>query len=232
MTSAWRGQHLLPGPPEGRPRVLRVPLQRRSAGHRPGAGGRRQLPHLPRPPAVGGDPGGAVQAGAGRPGRRRPVQPPHLPGRPWNRLDHHRRHGAAGRERPAARAGAAGAQRGMPPGAGGRRPGPRPGGAAPAPEHGVALEPGHLRPGRRRTPPDRGAGPPRRADGGRHVGQRRLPARPHLGPWPPTPMPGCARSRSGKPTTISTAPPSSASAPSWPGHSARAAGCGRSWRPS
>ena len=170
------------------------PLQRRPAGHRPGAGRGRQLPHLPRPPAVGGDPGGAVQAGGGRPGRRRPVQPPHLPGRLWDRLDRHRRLGAAGGERPAARAGAAGARRGTPPGAGGGRPGPRPGGAAPAPEHGLALEPGHLRPGRRRPPPHRAAGPARRADGGRHAGQRRLRCSASPWPWPPTPTPGSARS--------------------------------------
>ena len=97
------GQHLLPAPPARRPRPVHRPLQRRPAGHRPGVGRRRELPHLPRPPALGGDPGGAVQAGGRRP-RRRPVQPPGLPGRLWDRLDPQRRLGAAGGERAAARA--------------------------------------------------------------------------------------------------------------------------------
>ena len=101
------GQHLLPAPPARRPRPVHRPLQRRPAGHRPGVGRRRELPHLPRPPAVGGDPGGAVQAGGRRPRRRRPVQPPGLPGRVWDRLDPQRRLGAAGGERAAARAGPA-----------------------------------------------------------------------------------------------------------------------------
>ena len=76
------GQHLLPGPPAGRPRPVRRPLQRRPAGHRAGPGRGRQLPHLPRPPALAGDPGGPVQAGGRRPRRRRPLQPAAVPGSP------------------------------------------------------------------------------------------------------------------------------------------------------
>ena len=70
------GQHLLPGPPAGRPRRLRGPLQRRPAGHRPGAGRRRQLAAVPGPGAVGGDPHRPVRAGGRRPrhpGRERMV---------------------------------------------------------------------------------------------------------------------------------------------------------------
>ena len=68
------GQHLLPGPPAGRPGRLCPHLQRRPAGHRAGAGGGRQLAHLPWPPAMGGDPHRPVQAVHRRP--RRPRAPP------------------------------------------------------------------------------------------------------------------------------------------------------------
>jgi hypothetical protein len=54
-------QHLLPAAPAGRPRRVCTHLQRGPGGDRAGAGGLGQLAHLPRPPAVGGDPHRAVQ---------------------------------------------------------------------------------------------------------------------------------------------------------------------------
>ena len=65
-TSALRGQHLLPGPPAGRPTSSR-PTSTPPSSPPPRAGSGRQLPHLPRPPALAGDPGGPVQAGDRRP---------------------------------------------------------------------------------------------------------------------------------------------------------------------
>jgi hypothetical protein len=50
-------------------------------GRPAGAGHRRQLPHLSRPPALAGDQGGPVQAGGRRPRRQRPGQPAGGPGR-------------------------------------------------------------------------------------------------------------------------------------------------------
>ena len=55
---------------------------------------------------------------------------------------------------------------------------PSPGRAQAAPGHGLALEPGHLRPRVRGPPADRDAGPAGRADRDRHAGQRGLPDRP------------------------------------------------------
>jgi hypothetical protein len=89
---------------------------------------------------------------------------------------------AAGGERAAARAGPARARRRTTPGAAGRPRGAGLGGAAAASGHAVAVEPGHLRPGRRRAPADRAAGPAGRADGGRHAGECHLPARADPGP--------------------------------------------------
>ena len=60
-----------------------------------------------------------------------------------------------------------------------RRPAPA-GRAQAAPGHGLALEPGHLRPRRRRSSADRDAGSARGADRDRHAGQRRVPDRAHL----------------------------------------------------
>ena len=54
-----------------------------------------------------------------------------------------------------------------------------PGGTAAAPEHGLELEPAHLRSSVRRAPADRDAGPAVRPDRHRHDGQRCLPDRAH-----------------------------------------------------
>ena len=75
------GEHLVPAAPAGRPGGLHQGLQRGPAGDRPGAGRGRQLAHVPRSPALGGDQDRAVQAvgrgprphaarGAARPARR------------------------------------------------------------------------------------------------------------------------------------------------------------------
>ena len=133
----------LPAPPTRRPRPVHRPLQRRPAGHRPGVG-RRGTPPPSSATDSGGDPGGAVQAGGRRPRRRRPVQPPGLRvafGTGWTTAGalelleesvrlHEPILPVVGPEHPLDQLEGRGA---------------RPGGAAPAPEHGVALEPGHLR---------------------------------------------------------------------------------------
>ena len=55
-------EHLVPASPAGRPGRVHPGLQRGSAGDRPGAGRGRQLTHVPRPEALGGDQDRAVQA--------------------------------------------------------------------------------------------------------------------------------------------------------------------------
>jgi hypothetical protein len=100
-------------------------------------------------------PGPAVRAGPGRGGQGQPAR---LPRRLRHRLGAGRRGGAVRGQRPAARADHAGGRRRTPAGPPRRRPGPRPGGAPAPPGHGLDLEPGDLRPDRRRAPPDRAAG--------------------------------------------------------------------------
>ena len=205
-------------------------LQRRPAGHRPGAGRRRQLADLPRPPAVGGDPGRAVQAGGRRPRRRRPASRRVSRvafGTGWVR---DRRLELFEESVRAARAAAAGARRRGPAG-----PARTPAACPRLDElrlhqgtvwrwNRAIYDPaggGHLRIEMRRAA--------RRADRGRHAGQRRLPARADPGPGPGRRRLDPRAAVRQRPTPISIAPPSSASTPSWSGRrpAARAGRGGR-----
>ena len=100
-----RGEHLVPGAPAGRPGRVHPGLQRGSAGDRAGAGRGRQLTHVPRPAALGGDQDRAVQAVGRGPRQRRPAARPGARG-VRHGLAAGRRAGAVHRERPAARAAA------------------------------------------------------------------------------------------------------------------------------
>ena len=158
------------------PARLHAGLQRSPAGHGAGARGGGELAHLPRPPALGGDQDRAVQAVGRRP------RPPRAAATALARHDGHglaakRGPGTVRRERPPVRSAAALRRRGACPGQGTAARRTSPGRAEAPPEHGLALEPAHLRPRGGRPSADRDARPARRADRDGHAGQRRFPDR-------------------------------------------------------